>query len=254
MLTTEQTEHYREHGYTIVRGLLGPDEVASFRDRARRDLRGEAAAGEMMEKGDKAGNKTLLKMWDHAADDMYGYMARDERLVSIARGLLDTDTYLYSHKMTVKEPFQGGAWEWHQDYGYWYQNKCLAPQMLSIWISLDRSVTENGCLQILPGSQALGRVDHSRIDGQTIADEEYLEAALTRFDLMHAETEPGDALIFHCNLLHRSDANGSSMPRWGYIASYNAVANAPFRNVRDYGRYEQLVPVAAGTFVAAATL
>ncbi len=55
--------------------------------------------------------------------------------------------------------------------------------------------------------------------------------------------------MFHCNLLHRSDANTSDEPRWGYIASYNAVANAPFRDVRDYGRFQLLEPVAAGTFV-----
>ena len=36
--------------------------------------------------------------------------------------------------------------------------------------------------------------------------------------------------------------------RWGYISSYNAVENAPFKRVRDYGNYEALKKVPAGTF------
>jgi hypothetical protein len=27
-----------------------------------------------------------------------------------------------------KEPRVGGAWEWHQDYGYWYKNGFLYPE------------------------------------------------------------------------------------------------------------------------------
>jgi ectoine hydroxylase-related dioxygenase (phytanoyl-CoA dioxygenase family) len=193
-------------------------------------------------------------MWYEAGDDMYGLVARDQRLVSIAQDLLQKDIYLYSHKMTVKEPLQGGAWEWHQDYGYWYENKCLAPEMLSIWVALDKSVRENGCLQVLPGSHALGRINHVRVDGQSSADPEYLAAALDRFELAYMEMEPGDALVFHCNLLHRSDANTSNTPRWGYIASYNTVANIPFRQVRDYGHSLDLRPVPAGSFVERRTV
>jgi len=254
MLTAQQLSDYASEGYFLIEGMLSEEEVATFRDHARDELRRDAAAGNMMEKKDKEGNITLLKMWYEAGDDMYGLVARDQRLVSIAQDLLQKDIYLYSHKMTVKEPLQGGAWEWHQDYGYWYENKCLAPEMLSIWIALDKSVKENGCLQVLPGSQELGRIDHVRIDGQSSADPEYLAAARDRFPLAYMEMDPGDALVFHCNLLHRSDANTSTTPRWGYIASYNTVANIPFRQVRDYGHSLDLQPVPAGTFMERRTV
>jgi len=249
MLTAQQLSDYSSNGYFLIEGMLSEEEVATFRDHARDELRKDAAAGNMMEKKDKEGNTTLLKMWYEAGDDMYGLVARDQRLISIAQDLLHKDIYLYSHKMTVKEPLQGGAWEWHQDFGYWYENKCLAPEMLSIWIALDKSVRENGCLQVLPGSHAVGRINHVRVDGQSSADPEYLAAALDRFELAYMEMEPGDALIFHCNLLHRSDANTSTTPRWGYIASYNTLANIPFRQVRDYGHSVDLHPVPAGSFM-----
>lgn len=250
--TKAEARAYDVDGYFIRKEFLSGEEVANFRDAARQQLEDENRSGSVMEKGDKAGNKTLLKLWNHAGDDKYGMLARDERLVRMSEALIGEDIYLYSHKMTMKQPREGGAWEWHQDFGYWYNNGCLAPDMLSIWIALDPSNKANGCLQVLKGSHALGRLNHIREDGQTNVEKAHLDAAIERFEHVYVEMDPGDALVFHCNLLHRSDANNSDTYRWGYICSYNASNNAPFVKARDYGNYEELKPVPAGAFVDAA--
>ncbi len=249
--TKSETLAYAADGYFVRPGFLSQVEVTDFRDASRRYLEAARAAGGVMEKGDGAGNKTLLKMWNTAGDDKFGMLARDERLVYMAEALIGSDAYLYSHKMTMKQPRDGGAWEWHQDFGYWHNYGCLAPDMLSIWIALDPSNKANGCLQVLKGSHQLGRLDHVRENGQTNVVQAYLDAAIERYERVYVEMEAGDALVFHCNLLHRSDANPSDTYRWGYICSYNAVANAPFMQVRDYGAYHEMKPVAAGSFMAA---
>jgi phytanoyl-CoA hydroxylase len=46
---------------------------------------------------------------------------------------------------------------------------------------------------------------------------------------VYAELDPGDALFFHCNLLHASGQNTSDRPRWSIISAYNALTNAPLR-------------------------
>ncbi len=241
---------YAKDGYIIKKGFLNKEEVIKFRDKARAELEHQFNNKEIIQKADSKGNVTLLKMWYTAEEDMYGLLARDERLVNSATELLLKPVYLYSHKMTMKQPEIGGAWEWHQDYGYWYNYGCLAPEMLSIWISLDHSIKDNGCLQVLRGSHKIGRLDHERFYEQTVAKREYVQAARKRFDMVYVEMEPGDALIFHCNLLHRSDANKSDLPRWGYICSYNTVENAPFKKVREYGNYQQMKIVSAGSFMS----
>ena len=53
------------------------------------------------------------------------------------------------------------------------------------------------------------------------------------------EMEPGDALFFHCNLLHRSDQNRSDAPRWSMICCYNAARNDPYKDSRHL-RYAPL--------------
>jgi ectoine hydroxylase-related dioxygenase (phytanoyl-CoA dioxygenase family) len=46
--------------------------------------------------------------------------------------------------------------------------------------------------------------------------------------LVYCEIEPGDALFFHPNLLHRSEANLSEFPRWSVISCYNAQSNLAY--------------------------
>ena len=127
--------------------------------------------------------------------------------------------------MTIKEPEVGGAWEWHQDYGYWYNYGCLAPNMLSIYVALDSATKENGCLQVLKGSHKLGRLDHIRESGQMNVASDRLTAAHNRFKKIYVELDAGDAVVFHCNLLHGSDANNSLNPR-SLFSHFLATASA----------------------------
>ena len=64
--------------------------------------------------------------------------------------------------------------------------------------------------------------------------------------LDYVEMEPGDALFFHSNLLHRSDQNRSDQPRWAMICCYNAARNDPYKEAH-HPRYTPLsvVPDAA---------
>jgi len=81
-------------------------------------------------------------------------------VVDTLEDMLGAEVYHY-HSNTAKEPFDGGAWEWHQDYGYWYHNGCLYPHMASVMVALDRADRSNGCLQVIRGSHHAGRINHS---------------------------------------------------------------------------------------------
>jgi len=99
-------------------------------------------------------------------------------------------------------------------------------------MSVDRATRANGCLQVVAGSHHLGRIDHGPVGQQTGADPERVEAILNRFDRVYVELEPGSAVFFHSNLLHRSDQNTSELPRWAFICCYNAARNNPYQESR----------------------
>jgi ectoine hydroxylase-related dioxygenase (phytanoyl-CoA dioxygenase family) len=153
--------------------------------------------------------------------------------------LFGDEVYHYHSKMSIKQPRTGGAWSWHQDYGYWYQNGCLYPDMGSAFIAVDPNTKENGCLQVLRGSHKLGRVEHGRFGDQTGADPERVKEAAKVMKLVYVELDPGDTLFFHSNLLHRSDQNTSEHPRWSLICCYNTKHNDPYKE-SHHPRYAPL--------------
>lgn len=239
LLSEQNKKDYQENGFLLIKSLFSKEETQKLRSIAEKDI----SQTEILVKGDQSGNMTKLKMWDRPGDDIYGMFSRNERIVDNVEILFTESIYIYSAKMILKNAKEGGAWEWHQDYGYWYNYGCLLPTMNSCIIAIDAANKENGCLQVLRGSHKIGRINHDRINDQTVADNEKIQEAIKKFELEYIEMQPGDALIFDGNLLHRSDSNQSDYDRWSFIASYNTVANKPYKRVREYGNYEELVKV-----------
>ncbi len=244
MPTTEFTDHelaeYRDAGYVRVPKLFDAQEMDILLTYAKSDRALIAGAAG---RRDATGQITKLTLWNHAGDDLYGMFSRSPRIVDRMQQLLGGEVYHYHTKMMLKEPLVGGAWEWHQDYGYWYHNGCLFPLLASCLIAVDRATKDNGCLQVLVGSQRMGRIEHGKTGDQTGADMEIVDVALQRLPLEYLEVEPGDAVFFDCNLLHRSDQNRSPLPRWSLICCYNAARNNPYKE-SHHPRYTPLAKVA----------
>jgi len=223
--SNEQLVQFQEDGYLFVRSLFNQKEMAGLLASAKAN---QQLSTKSYVRKDAAGGETRLAVMNELDDTSpYTAVVRSQRVVSLMEKLLGDEIYHYHHKMMMKEPRGGGAWEWHQDYGYWYNFGCLYPDMASCLIAVDRASQENGCLQVLRGSHKIGRVDHGKTGEQVGADLQRVEAALERHELVYCEMEPGDALFFHGNLLHRSDQNLSDHPRWSLISCYNTRHNDP---------------------------
>ncbi len=238
-ITEQQVQQYHEDGYLLVRGLLSPTEIDLLGRTARED---RVLDQHSFGKADGEGGTVRLSLWNHPGDTIYGMVARSESVVGVAERLLGGEVYHYHSKMIMKDAKVGGAWAWHQDYGYWYQNGVLFPWLTSASIAVDRATRENGCLQVIKGSHHLGRIEHVLTGEQAGADQERVSEVLKRLELIYVEMEPGDALYFHANLLHRSDQNHSDQPRWSMICCYNSARNDPYKE-SHHPRYTPLVKV-----------
>jgi phytanoyl-CoA hydroxylase len=224
-LTRQQQADYQRDGYLIVRNFLTPAEIEK--------LYGIATGDDLLRKhafdlNDQTGKKTKLTLWYNPGDDAYGLLTRSKRMIETADTLLDGDSAVchFHSKLMQKEPKVGGAWEWHQDYGYWYKNEFLFPdEMISIMVAITRATKQNGCLQVIKGSHKMGRIEHGFAGEQVGAAQHYVDLALKTMPIIYVELEPGDALFFHSNLLHRSEANLSDAARWSLISCYNRQQN-----------------------------
>ena len=132
--------------------------------------------------------------------------------------------HIFSGQMSNRQKFIFNIYYPPQDYGYFYENGLLFPDCGSVSIPLDPTYRENGCLQIVPGSHKLGRLDHKRKGDLASVDTERLEEIFKVMgEPVMAETKRGDVLFFHSNLLHTSGPNISPGKRWNLVLAFNQV-------------------------------
>src|SRR6476661_10314561 len=138
-LTPNQLNQFHRDGFLMREKLFDSEEMDLLIRIAKNDQRLER---EVLERRDA--NAATSKLWltDALEDDIYSAFVRCLRIVEPLEQILGGEVYHYHHKMMLKEPFVGGSWEWHQDYGYWYANKCLFPYLASCLIAVDRATKE----------------------------------------------------------------------------------------------------------------
>src|SRR3954452_10563891 len=198
VLSEAAAREYHDRGFYLARGLFDADEIALLHRAAKEDHELDKRS---FGRADGEGGTVRLSLWNHPGEGIYGMFARCERVVHSAEKILGGEVYHYHSKMIMKDPKVGGAWAWHQDYGYWDQNGVLFPLLTSAFIAVDPARKENGCLQVLRGSHHCGRVNHVLTGDQAGADRDRVEQLLARVPAEHVEMGPGDALYFHSNLL-----------------------------------------------------
>lgn len=240
LFTPDQRAAYERDGFVMIRSLFDTEEIGILRAAIEHDPQLRES---LYDRNDSEGKATRMATWNHPGDSVYGLAARSQRVVDTMEDMLGGEVYHYHSKLTAKEPRVGGAWEWHQDYGYWYHNGCVYPYMASVMLALDHSTRENGCLQVLRGSHHAGRVDHGVLPGEQVgADPRRVEQMLKQLELVYAEMSPGDGLFFHSNVMHRSDQNRSENRRWTVLFCYNAARNDPYLE-HHHPRYTPLIKV-----------
>ncbi|MDO6612308.1 phytanoyl-CoA dioxygenase family protein [Shewanella sp. 1_MG-2023] len=227
LLTDKQVQDFHRDGYVIVKGYYNQAEISKLQDTVFND---ESLYQRAWDKKDATGTVSKVCLWQELGDDFYSMFSRGKRLADSVEKILGEPVFHTTTKIMMKEPLVGGAWEWHQDYGYWAtDNFHLYPKIVSCMIAINKATIENGCLEVLKGSHHIGRIDHNKTGDQKGANMTFVEEALKHHELVKVELDPGDTLFFHCNLLHKSNQNTSTEPRWVMIPAYCAESAKPFR-------------------------
>ena len=228
-------QNFVTNGFVLKKGLFSNKEIDKLNQYiAIRQDKEESARETTTSTG-----KLTMTMWNHPSEDLFGKFSTNERIVKPMEIFLNDEVYHYHSKIIWKNPGDGG-FDWHQDYGYWYHNACLYPDMASCFIMLDKANKENGCLKVLKGSHRVGRISHARSDTpEQTADNERIRELEKRHEAVYIEAEPGDALFFHANLLHSSDANKSQNSRRTLIVCFNTKSNNPYKEI-GHASYNQL--------------
>ena len=224
MITDADCEAFDRDGYLIKRGLFSDAEAELLQQALATD---EALQDSAFGLDDGYGGQTIVAVWNHPGDDTLGIVGRLPRIAGACAKLLGGEVYHYHSKITSKAPGGGGTWDWHQDYGYWYKNGLLFPNLASVAIAVSELTEANGTMRVLRGSHRCGRLEHAIMGGQNGADIGRVEVLMQRLEEVSFIAEPGDACFFHCNTLHTTAPNVSDGNRDLLLCCYNRADNNP---------------------------
>jgi ectoine hydroxylase-related dioxygenase (phytanoyl-CoA dioxygenase family) len=226
-LSFEDVQQYRKDGFILIHDVFNKAEVEQM---IKAIDGGEGVVSNVSEVDDKKGKKVRLAFWDNLTGDIWSAASTSPLIVNNIRILMGEDICFYHGKVALKEAYTGGAFEWHQDYGYWYNGGFMYPHMMSAFVALDPSTLTNGCLRVIKGSHKLGRIEHKHVAGQIVADPERIALIEDRLETIDCEMPSGSVLFFDCNLLHSSAANESPNHRRSIITCYTAAGNTQVYN------------------------
>jgi hypothetical protein len=164
-LTQLEKETFNRDGFVLCKGFFKPDEVDTLKQAVGSDKQIE---NQKISIKDTEGKDTKLTLWWKFGEDTCSLFGRSASLVQACSDLMGgSEPYLSHTKVLLKEPKSGGAWEWHQDFGYWYAQGLLHPdKIVNAIIPMDTNTLENGCMRLLRGSHTLGRIEHGTFGGQ----------------------------------------------------------------------------------------
>jgi ectoine hydroxylase-related dioxygenase (phytanoyl-CoA dioxygenase family) len=151
-------------------------------------------------------------------DPFWVRLVSDPRLLDIAQQFIGPNIALFASHYISKPPYDGQPVLWHQDGSYWP----LEPmEVVTLWLAVDDSVPENGCLRVIPGTHkmdlkemkantAVVNVLGSSIDDNLVDESKAVDCIL----------KAGGVEVHHPNIIHGSNANNSPMRRCGLTIRY----------------------------------
>jgi len=231
---------YEADGFKVYKGLMGGDAVNAVESLSSEDSRDVYFNYE----ADGSTVRSILGV--HRLIDILKLVPSE--ILDDVRSILGGDFYIHQSRINVKLAGVSSGWTPHSDFETWhYDDGMENMRCLTLMIPLDDNVIENGCLNVVKGSHFHYFSD--RQSDQFSADENFTdqksgvvneEACAKISELCGNDWEPvelsiGDALIFDCNLLHKSDENKSSKNRTNLFFVLNSVENklkAPFSGAK----------------------
>lgn len=209
-LAQAQIDRYNRDGYLSPLRVFSEDEVRPFREYFDHLLPRAMDAG--------WGNYDLTN-WHKHCPEIYDLVTHSRILDIIADLIGDTIILRHSH-FFAKLPGDGMQVSWHQDASYWP----ISPsRVVSAWLAIDASDSDNAALQVVPGSHKGGQVafadsatDENNVLNQTVPNPSDYGAPVT------LELAAGEMSLHSDWILHGSGRNVSSRRRCGLAMRFLA--------------------------------
>jgi ectoine hydroxylase-related dioxygenase (phytanoyl-CoA dioxygenase family) len=207
-LNSEQVRFYRQNGYVLYhKPLFSQEGLARLRTIFERQL----AA-----KGDKLSDE--LDTPHFREPELLELLLSDE-VLDLVEPITGPDIVLWSSHFISKDPYTGRATPWHEDSAFWEGRVSNYDNIVTVWLALDRSTRENGCMRVIPGTHRHGFSRYLDVDTQQNTFGRQIES-VEESEAVYFELEPGECSLHDSRIIHGAHANQSPSRRCGYTMRY----------------------------------
>lgn len=212
LLTAEEVQYYRTNGYLLYhKPVFSPERFAQLSAIFEEHL---------AQKGTKLSDELDTP---HFRDPrLLDFLLSDEAL-DLVEPIIGPNIALWSSHFICKDPFNGRATPWHEDSAFWEGRLSEYDKIVTVWLAIDRSSKENGCMRVIPGTHHNGFSEYKGADskvntfGSQIAEVDESKA-------VYFELEPDECSLHDSRLVHGAEANTSPLRRCGYTMRYFATS------------------------------
>jgi len=229
-VTEEERARFRADGYVHLRGVLSEEELLEIEEVYQRFLAGEieVQGRDLCDMSGEYGGaiedfqliNVMLPRRYHPAwrGNLY-----ERRAASIAEQLIGGGLELDYDQLLAKPPGEAEAvFAWHQDMAYWIDTPDT--RTASLWLALDDSSVENGCMRFVPGTHLEPELrPHSPLTGDRGESHALFTELSSEDQPRHAEIARGDCTVHNERVLHGSGGNTSERWRRAYIVAYRSA-------------------------------
>lgn len=226
-LSPDTRAAWERDGFFIRRGFATADvceaQHARVVDISRREAAGESILPayslkeKRLESPDRLPEQQLSKLFKlHRQEPLFNSFCRDQRLLEMVGDLLGPDLDCFLSQFIFK--YQGSLGQpWHQD--SWYFPFDKSPQ-IGAWLAITEANMENGPLWVLPGShrEPVHDVVADRRPGASLGYVEIVDHDMSA--AVPVLMQPGDLLLFHSHLMHKSTEHDSGAVRAAMVFHY----------------------------------
>jgi len=227
-LTPDEIERYRTEGWVVPRFRLPAPRVTAMVDaldaliRANPGVRPEKLVSAHVEGDNGEGVRGSRAFLD---------LARDPEIVDLVSGVVGDDVILWGCHVFCKPAGEGYETPWHQDGHYW-PIRPLAN--CTVWVALEQSTVENGCLRVIPRSHVGHRLhEHLHEDRTDLTLNQRMAAgSFDEASAVDIELQPGQMSLHDVYMIHGAAANTSRKRRTGVALRYMPATSVFERDLR----------------------
>ena len=230
-LDFEEIEHYRRDGWVVPAYRLPAQQLDVLRETLDQLIRDNP--------GTRPERLVSIHIEGHNAEGVRGSrkfldLARDPALVDLVAQLIGDDIILWGCQIFCKPGGDGMEVPWHQDGHYW-PIRPLAT--CTVWVALDDSTVENGCLRVIPGSH-LAQTIHPHLREERddlVLNQRTADGHFDETTAVDIKLQAGQMSMHDVYMIHGSNPNRSPRRRAGVAIRYMPATSLLDRSLMQPG-------------------